>query len=154
MSYSFNWHNLPLDIRLGGSPEEEITLYRGFAPHQFDPERGLLSSALKYNKPTIIDDAIEAVNAKNTSKLIELISIHADNLDGNTTPFVSTAEEQSVAERYAKHPREMVATLQLRADQLVRVPLLPYEILVIGNIGIHSVVGINETLLTKQPTTH
>lgn len=149
MAYSFNWHNIPRDIRLGSYPEEEITLYRGFAPHQFDSERGMFSSALKYNKPTIIDEVIEAVEAGDTSKLIEFISIHADNLDGQTTPFVSAAHEREVAERYARRPGEMVATLSVCADQVVVVPLLPYEVLIVGSIGLNSIVDINEPSLVK-----
>lgn len=145
MSYAFDWHNLPPDIRLGGHPDEEMTLYRGFKYHQLDPARGMFSSALRHNRHELVDDVIDAVENRWTAKLIEHISIHADNLEGNITPFVSATPELPIAERYARRPGEMVATLLVRADQIVMVPMLPYEALVIGFIGLHSIVGIEES---------
>jgi hypothetical protein len=149
MSYAFNWHNIPPDTRLGSHPDEEITLYRGFAPHQFDPERGMLSSALQHGRHDMVEDVIKAADADRIGKLIEHISVHADNLDSVLTPFVSATPERHIAERYARKPGEMVATLQVLADQIVVVPLLPYESLIIGSIGLHSIVDIEEMSLVK-----
>lgn len=43
----------------------------------------------------------------------------------------------------------MIATLSVCADQAVIVPLLPYEVLIIGSIGLHSIVDINEPSLAQ-----
>jgi hypothetical protein len=140
--YAFNWHNIPPEIRLGRHPEEEITLYRGFAPSQYDPERGMSSTALKYGRNDLVEGVIRAVESKNDRSLINEISVHADNLDGVITPFISASPQAEVAQRYTRTRGSMVATLKLRADQIVGVPLFPYEVLIIGQIGLESIVSI------------
>lgn len=144
MSASFNWHNLPVDMRLGSTPEDPVVLYRGFAGHQFDPETGMLSSALAHDHLEILVDVIDAVEKKDIGRLIGHISTHADNLDGVVTPFISATPEKEIAERYARGKGERVATITVLANQITIVPMLPYEVLILGSIDPSEITNVEE----------
>src|ERR1043166_640998 len=96
------WHGLrPYDTRLGGSPDEVLTLWRGFAPDQLDPERGMLSSDVLAGNEAAMARIIQAINNTNDGYVAEQISIHAHNgyaqAHGLTTPFVSVSPTEEGA---------------------------------------------------------
>ncbi len=154
MSYHFDWHNLSPEIRLGQSPDEVVTLYRGFAPHQVDPERGMLSAALLHDRPKNLYEVIKEVASDRDYMLINLIATHAASSDptisGEYTPFVSATPERDIALRYAQREGGRLATLKVRADQVVTVPLLPYEALVLGSVGTDSIAHVEEVDLVER----
>lgn len=145
MPAKFNWHKLPPDMRFGSAPDEEVILYRGFAPHQLDSSRGMLSAAAARGDINSIDAVAKAAEEDDLEAFIGPISAHASHAVKHSdavTPFVSATPDKEIAERYAQNENEMVATLSIRADRLTLVPLLRYEALVLGSISLEDIVKI------------
>lgn len=141
MAHTFNWHNIPPSMRLGSHSKETITLYRGFRPHQIS-SAGMLSSAVRSRRGTIVDEVKNTVEIANTEELVNFVSTHADNLEGVLTPFVSTSTDRTIAERFAKSKDGLLATLAIPAERLVVVPMLPFEVLALGYIGLEEIMRI------------
>jgi hypothetical protein len=154
MSHHFNWHNLSPDMRLGQSPDDLLTLYRGFAPHQLDPEKGMLSAALLHDQPASIEDAIQAVEQGVDLRLIDHIAIHAVSSDpsitGKYTPFVSATPDRDIALKYAQRSGGKLARIEVQADQVVTVPMLPYEALILGSVGVDSIIDVEDIEVTER----
>lgn len=153
-SFAFDWHSLDEEMRVGQSPDEIVMVYRGFAPDQLDPKEGMLSSALKAGRLEMIDEVIQGIAGKNTDPAISHIAHHTHGTAkalGLLTPYVSTTPYRDAAVHYASKPGEKVATLALRADQLIKVPLGPWEYLAIGSIPVTSIVAIENGAPLPEP---
>lgn len=151
MAYSFDWEKLPEDMRLGTAPDDELVLYRGFAPHQLNPDKGMESTAVAQENLSSVHDVIDAVAVGDTNRLMDYVVRHAhvairdEQRTGELlTPFVSATPEREIAEKYAGQRGERLATIVVRAEQVTIVPLLSYEALILGSADVANIVEIED----------
>ncbi|MDQ5972352.1 MAG: hypothetical protein QG553_511 [Patescibacteria group bacterium] len=134
-------------MMLGSSPEEELIVYRGFDPTKEDSAVGFLSAAYANGAQNVIDDVIAEVAAGDTIRLFNYIVPHTQPggwRDRGLTPFISATPELEIAKRYAHGEGEQVATMVVRADQLVTDAMFTYEALVIGYISPEQIVAVED----------
>lgn len=132
-------------MRLGTSPEDELTLFRGFNPLIEDPAQGFSSVAHKNGAFDKIDDVIRAVEREEIARLVGYLSAHtAPGIwkERGSTPFVSATPDRYIAERYAMGNGEQVATIVVPASQVVLDAFFAYEALVLGNIEPEQVIAV------------
>jgi hypothetical protein len=151
----FNWDKLPRNIRLGSSPDEILTLYRGLKPDQIDPERGMLSMAEQTGALSSIEALLRAIEEEDRVTLDKLRHAHLRDMTKRTTisPFVSACEDWLVAVKYARGRENtlgLVATFDARADELMRAPFpCEYETYVLGGVALDRLT-LEEVVATPQ----
>lgn len=142
MSIELNWDKLPEYARLGSSPDESIVLYRGFAAHQLDPEKGLLSTAEESGAHHLVEDAIRAIDEDyEISRLLVRIYGPAEKRQ-KPTPLIYVTPDKENAADYARKEGEKVATIKLEAGRAFREPSFGYFVL--GSISPSEIVDIED----------
>lgn len=145
MLFSLDWSKLSPEMRLGSSPDEQVTLYRGFDPKVEDPNKGFSSAAYDALAMEVIDDAIRAVRHGDVASLAGYLSAHTAPgtwKDRGLTPFVSASPEIEIAKRYARGDGERIATITVPANQVVLDAFFAYEALVLGKVESEQVVAV------------
>lgn len=145
MTYVLNWHNLSPEMRLGASPEDKVTLFRGFDPSLEDPIQGFSSVAHKNEAFDKIDDVVRAVEHTEIARLAGYLSAHTAPgtwRERGSTPFVSATPDIYIAERYASGNGEQIATIVVPASQVVLDAFFAYEALVLGRVEPEQIVAV------------